>query len=188
MAEKIAPLSDTFKALLGSVGISPDKFNQGLSAKLLAKEVKGRFSTRHNNEEYYNNVSRLETIASVAARVAKKPPKVYIPLGYVMYIRKGTCKNCGAVHICMDAPGLFLMQTDKLGSATRQFTPVTDITFPGLPHWTKEIAAVTPYCLECYTLGVPVPEAAQQVIGPSTPTEGIEQPQAPAEGTQSCQG
>lgn len=176
--KKIEPLSDPFKALLGSVGIDANKFQQGINTRLLHKEIKGRFSTRKNNSEYYQSANRLDTIREVAEKMLRKPPKVYFPLGYVMYIRRGHCNNCGADHTCMDAPGLFLMQTDKLGSPTRLFTPVAGVEFPTLPHWTKEIQVNTAYCLDCYTLGTPVPEPeqAQPILTPSTETIGSEQP------------
>jgi hypothetical protein len=178
---KLEPLSDPFKALLQSVNINPEQFNNRLNSRLLQKAIKGRFSTRANNQEYYDNVGRLDTIASVAERILKKPPKVYFPLGYVMYVRKAHCKSCGADHTCMDAPGLFLMQTDKLGGPTRVFIPVTAVEFPTLPHWTQEISVETPFCLDCYTLGTPVPavDEIQSILSPSTPTVGVEQP-APA--------
>lgn len=177
----IEPLSDPFKELLTSVGINPNQFNQDLNAKLLLKAVKGRMSTQHGNKEYYNNVSRLETIGSVAARI-QKAPKIYLPLGYVLFIRRAHCKNCQGEHVCMDSASLFLLETDKVGSPTRKYSPVSRVDYPSLPHWTKEVQVECAYCLECYSID-PVPAGAEgesaQTLAPSTPTEGSEQPEAP---------
>lgn len=188
----LEPLSDPFKDLLKSVGISPDKFQQGVNAQALMKEIKGRSSTERGNKAYYDTVNRKELIGTIAEKLQKKKPKVYIPLGYVMYVRRSHCNHCGADHTCMDAPGLYLMQTDKLGSPTRQFVPASGVEFPTLEHFTQEIKVDTAYCLDCYTLGQPVPAAdggpTVEALGPSSPTVGSEQPEAPSAASgQACQ-
>lgn len=174
MADK---LSDPFKELLQSVNINPEKFNAGIDAKKLLKEVRGKHSTkRFDNREYYEATGRLETIRSVAERAQRHVPRVYLPLAYVMFVRKAHCKCCSAESTCMDAPGLFLMQTDKVGSSTRVFIPVNGVEFPSLPHWIKEVKVETAYCLECYSIE-PMPEVEGEVtISPSTRTEGGDAP------------
>jgi len=172
MTDKTEPLSDPFKALLQSVNINPERFNAGITAKKLMKEIKGRNSTRFNNREYYEATGRLETIKSVAERAQRKLPRVYLPIAYVMFVRKATCRHCLAESTCMDAPGLFLLQTDKIGSSTRVFIPVAGVDFPALPHWIKEVKVETAYCLECYSIEQMPEEHNAPTLGPSTPAAG----------------
>lgn len=182
MADKTEPLSDPFKELLRSTGIDPGKFNEQITARKLMKQVRGRHSTsRFINSEYYNAVNRKELIGTIAQRLQAQTPRVYLPIAYVMFIRKAHCNNCHTESTCMDSPGLYLMQTDKLGSSTRVFVPVAGVDFPNLPHWTKDVAVKVPYCLGCYEeKAVPSPETDGPQLGPSTPTAGDAEQQVAA--------
>ncbi len=173
MTDKLEPVSSAMKDFLNSCGINVEEYQRGIALQLLAKKNRKSPGTQ-SNKEYYERSSRTETIASVAQRI-QAAPKVYIPLGYVLFKRFSLCA-CGASSYCMDCPSLYLLQTDKKGSTTRVYTPVPSVEFPLLPHYVKEISVTTLFCLECYSTEV-LPEASAATdLAPSTQTANLEDP------------
>ena len=164
MTDQINKLSPAMKDLLTFLKWDPAAFQAQAQNLKSGKKI-------NKNDPFYTALGRKDTIAEIAARVQAAKPRVWLPLGYVMFLRKNLCKGCGASEAALDCPSVYLMQTDKIGSATRRITPVTSIEYKTLPHWFKESKTESLYCPLCFPIAG---AAVGTTLSPSSPVANLE--------------
>lgn len=109
-------------------------------------------SKKERRAEFERSYGAITPTSEIAAKIAAAERVVWVPCGYVLFLRQTTCKHCAATERCLDFPRLFLQQRKQRGDASHPYlyTPVSGIEFKQLPRRKIINISTTPYCLSCF--------------------------------------
>jgi len=129
-------------------------------------------TVRDRRKEFESRLLYRTPTSEIAAKIEAAERVVWIPQAYVLFVRKGTCKNCKSFHECLDIPRLFLQQRKQRRDESNplMYVPVSSIEYPALPRMKVVSVATVPFCLLCFE-GLPCPTNSSNL--PQVDTESM---------------